>query len=95
MKDYIILYLLTMFGHPIADRPILTNSARSYLHRPDFLMNISRYGKLEVGRQSGAREVALAPRDTELDTLDYRLYQGCVYISFGRPRRKRLQAGLA
>jgi hypothetical protein len=40
MKGYIILYLLTMFGHPIADRPILTNSARSYLRRPDFLMGI-------------------------------------------------------
>ena len=28
-----------MFGHPIADRPILTNSAWSYLRRPDFLMS--------------------------------------------------------
>ena len=42
MKGYIILYLLTMHGHPIADRPVLTNSARSYLRRPDFLMPPAR-----------------------------------------------------
>jgi hypothetical protein len=31
-------YLFTMPGHPFPDSPVLTNSARSYLCRADFLM---------------------------------------------------------
>jgi hypothetical protein len=32
-------YLFTMPGHPFPDSSVLTNSARSYLRRPDFLMS--------------------------------------------------------
>jgi hypothetical protein len=31
-------YLFTMPGHPFPDSSVLTNSARSYLRRADFLM---------------------------------------------------------
>jgi hypothetical protein len=34
-------YLFTMPGHPFPDSPVLTNSARSYLRRADFLMDLS------------------------------------------------------
>jgi hypothetical protein len=34
-------YLFTLPGHPFPDSPVLTNSARSYLRRADFLMRVT------------------------------------------------------
>jgi len=39
-------YLLTMSGHPFADRSVLTNSAQSYLPHPDFISKTANFHKV-------------------------------------------------